>query len=338
MTAYQRVLITAPYEAGCVEETLDDSAVPDGSILVCSRYSLISTGTELACLRGVEDWFSIPGTPGYCNAGEVVGVGKGVDGFSVGDQVYTDAGHVGRYFYAVDRHSSSLVFRVLPGVPMEFVPYMRLASIALTSTNVSDIQVGDRVLVVGLGVVGNFAAQFAQLQGAEVLCAEVSRDRVEVARQCGLRHFVDPNEEDFAEHLSSFTGGAGFDTVIEATGRTEVTSQLLPNVKRNGEWILLGTPRGEYLADLTGLLRAQHLADQNITIKGAHEVRYPTWDSPFVKHSRERNMRRIAKLLQDGRLSVAPMITEIAGPEAAGRVYRELLDHTGRKRSVLFAF
>ena len=115
-------------------------------------------------------------------------------------------------------------FSVPPGVPMEFVPYMRLASIALTSTNVSDIQVGDRVLVVGLGVVGNFAAQFAQLQGREVLCAEVSRDRVEVARQCGLRHFVDPNEEGFCRALVVVYRRAGFDTVIEATGRTEVTS------------------------------------------------------------------------------------------------------------------
>lgn len=337
MVSYKKVVITAPGEVGFAADEIDEKNIPDNHVLIKNRYSLISSGTELACLRGVEYWFTIPGTPGYCGVGEIVGVGNGVKDFSVGDLVYADAGHFGMYYYEVGSNDL-LIAKVPENIPLKLVPYMRMASIALTSVNVSDIQLGDKVLVSGLGVVGNFAAQFAQLQGADVLCSEPCANRVEIARSCGLKHFVDPNDPDFDRIVSDFTNGKGFNTVIDASGKAAVARGLMPYICRNGELILLGTPRGEYNADLTEVFRMQHLADTNITIKGAHEVRYPTWTSPFIKHSRERNMERIMALVSDNRLIIEPMISEIVTPEEADRAYRNLLAHADEYMSILFGY
>lgn len=337
MISFKKVLISAPGVVGAASDSIDDARIPDGHVLIRNRYSLISSGTELACLRGMEYWFSIPGTPGYCGVGEIIGIGSGVTGFAPGDLVYTDAGHYGAYYYEPGSENQ-LIAKVPEGIPLKLVPYMRMASIALTSANVSDIQLGDRVLVSGLGVVGNFASQFAQLQGASVLCSEPCKNRVAVARQCGLKHFVDPSDASFESAIREFTDGRGFDTVIESSGRPSVARAMMQYIRRNGELILLGTPRGEFNADLTEVLRKQHLADANLTIKGAHEVRYPTWESPFVKHSRERNMRRILRLVSEGRLVIEPMITEIVRPDEAARAYECLSKQPNKYMSILFQY
>jgi threonine dehydrogenase-like Zn-dependent dehydrogenase len=85
-------------------------------------------------------------------------------------------------------------------------------------------------------------------------------------------------------------------------------------------------------------LRTQHLAEIGITIKGAHEVRYPTWKNPFTKHSRERNMERILSLTRDARLKVQPLITKIVGPEDASAAYDALVHHADTTESIIFDF
>ena len=338
MTNFKKVLVTAPGKVSCAHDMIDETNIPDRNVLLKSKYSLISSGTELACLKGIEYWFSIPGTPGYCNVGEIIGIGNGVTGFNVGDVVFTDAGHYGMYYYPANRDPSRLIVKIPGDIREEYIPYIRMASIALTSVNVSDIQLGDKVLVAGLGVVGNFAAQFAQMQGADVLCSEPCEYRVKTAKECGLKNFADQVGTDFVERATEFTNGKGFDTVIEATGKAAVAETLFKTVKRNGEFILLGTPRGEYQTDLTAVLRRQHLADTNIAIKGAHEVRYPTWANEFVKHSRERNVRRIVELIFGNRLSIQPMITKITVPEEAQNAYDSLMYHADENMSILFDF
>jgi 2-desacetyl-2-hydroxyethyl bacteriochlorophyllide A dehydrogenase len=278
------------------------------------QYSLISTGTELACLSGAEGWFRMPGVPGYCCVSKVLEAGEGAP-FKPGDMVFHYGAH-SRYQIIGD----DFAVRVPEGMDLKQVPVIRMATIAFTAVRVSDIELGDVVLVSGLGLVGTMAAQLATLSGATVIGVDPAPSRRRDALGCGIAFAVGP--EDAAKTVESVTGGRGVNTLIEATGIPKVAQGYLPLIGYHGEIIFLGTPRGDYQTVLADVLRYCHIDGQgSITFKGAHEWRYPVMEDKFVKHSIERNTRVCMDLLGKGRLKAAPLISHVIKPREAPEVY-----------------
>lgn len=294
-------------------------------VLVKTHYSVISAATELACLSGSQGWFPFPGTPGYAAVGEVLEAGAEISDVAPGDMVHFWGGH--KQYSLVDRtRPQSICLKLPDGLPPERAPFTRMAIIAMTSLRISNIELGDFVGVVGLGTVGNFAAQLAGLQGGTVIGLDLSAGRAERARACGIPHALVGDGASVAAEVQSITGGEGLSTLIEATGVPSALPPALPLVGAYGEAILLGTPRGVFEADLTSsLLDYVHLHGHgNITCKGAHEWRYPVARDPYVKHSMERNSVIAMKLIASGALKVAPLHTHTLSPEEAPRAYEGL--------------
>ncbi len=294
-------------------------------VLVKTHYSVISAATELACLSGSQRWFPFPGTPGYAAVGEVLEVGDEISDVSPGDMVHFWGGH--KQFNLIDRaRSMSMCLKVPAGLPLEWAPFTRMAIIAMTSLRISNIEVGDYVGVVGLGTVGNFAAQLAGLQGGRVIGLDLNDGRIERARACGIPYALLGDGASVAAEVQGITGGDGVSTLIEATGVPAALPPALPLVGRYGEVILLGTPRGVYETDLTSsVLDYIHLHGHgNITFKGAHEWRYPVARDPYVKHSMERNSEIAMGLIASGALKVGPLHTHTLPPAEAPRAYEGL--------------
>jgi len=89
----KKVVFTEPWQVGTQAYEIDETNIPAGGALIRKMYSLISTGTEMACLSGKEGWFKMPGTPGYCCVGEIMRTGEGVENFCAGDIVYYYGNH-----------------------------------------------------------------------------------------------------------------------------------------------------------------------------------------------------------------------------------------------------
>jgi len=318
------VRFTGPGQVEVAE--VDSGFLPLGGhdLLIQTRYSLISAGTELACLSGVEGWFGFPGTPGYAAVGEVVAMGAQVSDWSIGDIVYCMGGH--SQYQCLDRSNPrALCVKVPAGMDQPQAVFTRMVCVAFTALRVSNIELGDYVAVIGLGLVGNFAAQLAGLQGGRVIGLDLSARRVELARACGIDHALMMNPATVEDDVADISGGAGVTTLIEATGNPRALPPALPLVGRFGEVILLGTPRGAYETDLTEVLRHVHLDGLgNLTFKGAHEWRYPVPRDAFVKHSIQRNAELTLELIRDGRLRVAPLHTHTLKPELAEEAYMGL--------------
>ena len=79
------IYFAAPDTVQLREEPVDPDALGPHELLIESLYSLISAGTELACMSGKAFWFPLPGDPGYCNVGRVIATGEAVDKFTEGD-------------------------------------------------------------------------------------------------------------------------------------------------------------------------------------------------------------------------------------------------------------
>ena len=315
------ITFTGANKIEVIEEELHLGALQPREVLIQSLYTVISPGTELACLSGGEWWFPFPGVPGYCSVGTLLAAGDAVKGLAAGDTVFSYGRHQRINRLSLDRP----VLKVPAGIDLKLVPLTHIATIAFTAIRVSDIELGDDVAVIGLGLVGNIAAQLASLQGGRVIGIDLSDGRIALARACGLELAINPSREDTSARVKQLTDGAGVHTLIDATGHAGVIRDSLPWIGRLGELVLLGTPRGEVPGDLTDLLNYSHMWPRgSITFKGAHEWRYPVYRDPFVKHSLERNSRLIWRLQQEGRLALGKLITHVIKPEEAPAAYDAL--------------
>jgi 2-desacetyl-2-hydroxyethyl bacteriochlorophyllide A dehydrogenase len=332
MLENKKIVFERPWEARLKTEPLDDSSVPPGQVILKKRYSILSTGTELACLSGNESWFKMPGVPGYSCIGEIIKTAPDVKDFSIGDMVFCYGNHA---LYEVIP-AEGIFLHVPRGLDPKWVPFVRMASIAATALRASRIEWGDFVAVTGQGLVGNMAVQLAKLQGAVVIAIDVLDRRLAIARECGAGLAINSANMNAAEEIGRFTEGAMVSTLIEATGVPAVGVQSIDWVGQNGELIFLGSPRGIFETDITPFLNRTHLASFNVTLKGAHEWRYPVNRTPFVKHSLERNSRLIMDLIVQKKLVVEPLLTELVSPSDCFDIYHNVRDHRDRYMGILF--
>ncbi|WP_435165874.1 zinc-dependent alcohol dehydrogenase [Paenibacillus glycanilyticus] len=328
----KKVVFTAPWQVEFHEDAFHIAKLGERELLVKKRFTLISPGTELACLSGNEGWFAMPGIPGYSSVSEVIGIGEEVQGFKPGDYVF----HYGDHSLYSVIPSGGILLKAPSDLPLHWVPFTRMASVAITSIRVSEIELGDYVAVTGLGLVGNMAAQLASLQGASVIGIDLSGPRLEAATASGIGHAL-PSDPKVHEHINEITGGKGVSTLIDATGIPKVVTEGLPWVAKYGEVVLLGSPRGEYQGNITELLNYIHLDGQGcLTFKGAHEWRFPVEPDAFVKHSLTRNSQIVFELMKRKKLAIEPLISHILKPEQAVQAYEGLRNDKDHYHGVLF--
>ncbi len=317
---YRKVVFTAPYQVEVQSIPFVEKDLEPHQVLVQNLYSAISPGTELACLSGRESWFTLPNTPGYVGVGKIIKAGSAITKVAPGDKVFTYGPHAEYYSIDTTDRYSGMCLKVPSALPLNLVPFTRLATIPFTSIRVSNIELGDWVVVVGLGIIGNFAAQLAQLQGANVIGVDVNAKRCAQAEACGIGHTVNSSAPGWKEEIRKLAGHQGVSTLIDATGLSAVIVDAVELVAPYGEAILLGSPRAEYVTNATQIFNRIHLPGFT-NFKGALEWRYPTFKDEFVKHSIERNSEIVMNLILEGKLNISPLFTHEIAPEKAPEAY-----------------
>lgn len=328
----ERVMFVEPNVVRLEEFDFDPSPGPEG-VAIRTLVSIVSAGTELACLRGVEPWARLPFNPGYGSVGEVIAVGPKVRGIEEGDIVFTYGPHASHAMARV------LTIKLPEGLEPERAVFARMANVSITALRVARPELGDRVAVIGMGLVGNLAAQLCLLSGCEVMAIDRVGERLERARECGINHLVNASEVDPAEAVREWTGGKGCELVIEASGTPQGALLAAELAGKLGEVVLLGSPRDPLQANVTELLQRIHLWGYGcLTFKGAHEWRYPVKEDPngFFKHSIERNARIVLRLIAEGRLKVDPLLTHLLPPERCAEAYEGLRERPSEFLGVVF--
>ena len=329
----RQVVFTKPNEVELQSFEFDVDDLGPRDVVIENRYSLISPGTELACLRGTESWAGLPFQPGYAGCGNVLATGSEVKDLNLGASVfsYTKHASIGK--------GRTLVSQIPEGLDPKRACFARMAAVSITALRVSDAELGDHVAVIGLGLVGNLCAQLFSLAGCQVIGIDASPARCEIASACGVPHVLSAPVQEARSTVSDLTGGRMCATVVEAIGAPAVGAVAAELAGKLGEVILLGSPRGVHTGDVTQVLNQVHLWGSGcVTFKGAHEWRYPTErdESGRVKHSIERNVEILMQLIAGGRLYVDELITHTLSPEACASAYAGLRDKKDAYMGVLF--
>jgi len=330
-----------PHEAMLVEREVSPDDLGPGQALVQGEYSIVSAGTELAnfthladeapALPGQARWPGpFPRYPGYGHLGTVIAVGPDGAGVVPGDRVLTFANHGSLVKVNVRRFA-------LP-VPREAdgrrAVFTRMAGVAITAVRASSVSAGDQVVVIGLGLVGNFAAQLMRLSGADVLGVDLSPHRLEIARRCGVERVVNPSADDLGQAVQDWTGGKGARITVEAIGRSELAAQAVDLTRRHGEVILLGSPRARVTMDVTPMLSRIHMLA--IRMIGALEWTFPSDPTERAHHSIRENYEQILRWIMDEQLLVEPLISHVLSPRDCQQAYDGLLNRKDEYLGAIF--
>ncbi len=148
---------------------------------------------------------------GYCNAGVVIGIGAGVDGFQLGDRVASNGYHA-----EIVSVPKTLAAKIPDDVPDDSAAFAPLAAIALHGLRLSGASVGETVVVIGLGLVGTLAAHWADIAGCRIIGFDVADAAVKRPRPVEMLAY-NSNTINAEAIVQSLTGGRGADAVLVCT-------------------------------------------------------------------------------------------------------------------------
>lgn len=147
---------------------------------------------------------------GYSSAGTIVKLGKGMQGFKVGQRVACAGGGfaVHAEYNVVPRN---LLTPLPKNVDFESAAFTTLGAIALHGFRLAEPQIGESVAVIGMGLLGLLTAQIASAAGCNVLGIEIDPARLALASSLGLEAVSRQKAVDTAQ---AFTSNRGFDIII----------------------------------------------------------------------------------------------------------------------------
>ncbi len=321
MITRKKILVPSPNIAQVVTDEFDEKLSNSSEVLIKTHFSHISAGTELACIAGNESFFSIPGTPGYTSVGEIIEIGKDVKDLKIGDMVFTYGPHAEYFKIDVTDRWHGVCVKLPDFIDPELAAFTHMGNIAITALRRSNIELGDFVLVTGLGTIGNIIAQLCQLQGGNVIATDINQKRIQIGHDCGIKRTINSSKSDLKEFVDKETNNQLVTTYIDASGMSKVIEASLDCVAPDGETILLGSPRSKYDTNLTKFLQYFHNLPWNHNMKGALEFTYPTHTNDFNKHSIERNSKIIMNLIQQEKLNIKPLYTQKIKPDEILEAY-----------------
>ena len=308
--------------------------VKAGEILVQLRRSLISTGTECICLQRKfapgthwDKWVQYPYRPGYSAVGIVVEAADGVTGLSVGDRVALPVKHGQYAVLAADR-----AVRVPEGVSDDAAAWFNLACIAQNAVRRAEHALGDDVVVIGAGILGQLVVQFVRLLGANrIMVIDTAPARLAMAAAHGATHTLQMTAADAEEAIASSTRDRLADVVYDITGNAAVLPTAFPLARRFGKVLLLGDTGTPSDQRLTG-----DIIRRGVTLVGAHSTNPPPVASDYAHWTHEHMTELFFTYLERGQMKVEDLVTHRYDPRLAAEAYGMLTQDRSQAMGVLF--
>jgi predicted dehydrogenase len=277
---------------------------------------------------------------GYSGAGVIVEKHSSVTDLEIGDRVaYGGEGTGHGETILVGRN---LVVKIPDGLPYEQACFTTLGSIALNGVRIAKISLGEKVAVIGLGLVGQLIAQLARLQGGFVIATDLKSDRVELAAKLGANAALAGGAQ-FAEQVNTISNGIGVDCVlIAAAAKSSAPCQLAVDICRDrGRIVDVGAVELNFPWYQTYLKEIQVLMARAYG-PGSYDASYERqgrdYPLPYVRWTENRNMEEFLRLAAQGQVRLEPLITHRFPLEEAPRAYETIMAPDKNSLAVLLKY
>ena len=335
--------------------------VKSGSVLIKTSCSLVSLGTERMLVEfgkaslidkarqqpdkvkqvldkiktdgvqpTIEAVFNKLGHPlplGYCNSGTVVAIGNGVTEFKVGVRLASNGQHA--EYVCVPKN---LVAKIPENVSDEEAAFTVIGSIGLQGIRLINPQLGETVVVIGLGLIGLIAAQLLQANGCRVIGIDFDEEKVQLAREKNIIGINPTKGTDPVKYVLEETASYGADAILitASTKTDEVIHQAAEMSRKKGRIVLvgvigLGLRRDDfYKKELSFQVSCSYgpgRYDDDYENRG---IDYPL---PFVRWTEKRNFETVLQAIAMGRIDVKSLITEEVKLDNYKEIYGDMRKH-----------
>lgn len=323
-------------------------ALPEGWVRVVTLFSAISPGTEggkvlagrmsllekarsrpeqarqvldMARTMGLGDTIrkvraKLEGAQplGYSLSGRIVETGGAIEGLEPGTLVACAGGGYANHAdeVVVPRN---LVCRVPEGVPADRAAYATLGAVALQGARLARPEIGDRAVVIGLGVIGCLAGQILSGAGCTVFGLDISKEALELALSAGAVACGAAADDDRAEAAClAFTEGRGADLVLVCAGSTDSSAVAAAGrlARRKGRVVVVGAvgmnlPREDYYRkELSFSVSCSYGPGRYDPEYEEGGLDYPY---PYVRWTEGRNLEAVLGLMRTGRVDPSKLTT-----------------------------
>ena len=327
-----------------------DTPIPKpgpGEVLIKNHYSVVSSGTELAAIEvantsvgeklqnssniekglnllkndGVKAVWNavfpknlIPLQLGYSSAGEVVQTGKGVSGFHVGDMVVSNGNHA--EYVSVNQN---LCVRIPDNTDIKESAFTVLGSIALHGLRLSETSLGSKVVVIGLGIVGQLVCRLAEAQGSEVIGIDPDEKRIE-----GNKNYFTSIDKASIQDVDS--------VIITAATSSNEPIEVATKIARNKAKIVvvgdipLNISRNEFYYKELELVVSKSYGPGRYDKQ--YEVLGKDYPIEYVRWTENRNFEAFIKLLSQGQIHLLDLVSEEVSFDEAPSVYKKFTEET----------
>ncbi len=355
-----------------IVDEVSDPVVSPNHVLVRPFYSLISAGTETAdihtdsIVKEVADnpshlrtvWNVMKKTDpvstfnevrakfedyavlGYSGAGIVIEKDRQITDLQIGQRVaYGGEGTGHGETINVGRN---LIARVPDSVTFQEACFTTLGAIAMNAVRLAQINIGDVVAVIGLGLVGQLTAQLVRCQGGVVIAIDLDKRRVDMAVETGADHGLVASDTSIAE-VKALTGGRGADCVIVAAA-SKSARPLQDGVfmcRERGRVVMVGAcpiemPRSEmYVKELSFLVSRAYGPGSYDPKYEKQGVDYPI---SYVRWTENRNMEEFLRLMSVGKVNVRSLISHEFDLEEAPAAYKTIMGNGGGSLAVVLKY
>ena len=259
---------------------------------------------------------------GYSSAGTITEVADDIRDFKPGDRVACAGG--GHAVHAeVVLVPVNLIAHLPESVDFESAAFATMGAIALNGIRLSQPQVGEKVAVIGLGLLGLITSQLVRAAGCEVYGMDISPARVKLARELG---FTADSNESVARNYLPFTRGKGFDIVlICADTPSSETVELAGSIARDRAHVVslgvvgLEIPRKIYYEKELFFQVSRSSGPGRYDLSFEEEGHdYPIG---YVRWTEGRNLQAFVDLLATGKISMQALVTHRFSIEDAPQAY-----------------
>jgi 2-desacetyl-2-hydroxyethyl bacteriochlorophyllide A dehydrogenase len=315
----------------------------EGEILCQAEKSLISTGTELHCLRGVfeegtnwHDWVNFPFRPGYSMVSRVIAVGRGVADVKESDLIASYDAHQQYYKITPERRNTTpqgvAFYRMPDGISSEEGTWRSLAMTCQNAVRRANFQFGETACVVGLGLLGQLVTQYLAIAGARrIIVIDPMAGRLELAHQHGATHALQVDVSEAKAFIQDITDGWLCDVVFDVTGHPATLAPSIQLVRRMGRLVLLGdtpTPSQQHLGP--------GVVSNSISILGTHGYVVPHQTTVFAPWTIEAMSAVFFDYLAQGKMRVNDLVTQRCSPLDAVEVYGTLMKDRSSAMGIIF--
>lgn len=332
--AWTRLMVPTPGEVELQTSAIGDPGPHE--VLVRNAYTVMNLGTEMTIFNGdfpPKSWWdrhiSYPHWEGWGCLGTVVAVGEDVLGLAIGDRVVGDGAHGNYYLARTDdlQHPQ----RVDDEITDLQAGLWSLSRVSLHGVRVAQLQLGESVVVLGQGIIGQLALRFAKLAGAFPLIAvDSAAYRLALTEKGPGICVVKGSIEASLEEIRELNEGRAVDCVIEATGNPAVIPFALRLPRKRGRVVILGSPRGISSVDFHDEIHF------GVDVVGAQWSTYPQVETPFNQWTTARNGELYLRLVRAGQLNVEGLISHTFNWREAPDVYRQIREERTNFMAVRF--